>query len=63
MAVYIIIHLGDNAIVIAGSALRALEGLEDEPILSLIKALDNVPDPLRLEVVNCAYLLIKFESI
>uniref|UniRef100_A0A0N4ZN12 protein-synthesizing GTPase n=1 Tax=Parastrongyloides trichosuri TaxID=131310 RepID=A0A0N4ZN12_PARTI len=38
---------GDNATVIKGSALSALEGIDNSSVESLIDALDNIPEPER----------------
>lgn len=52
-------YLGEKATVLKGSALRALEGLENDTVLNLIKALDDVPEPDRLQVdLNDLYLII-----
>lgn len=42
--------LGDNTPVVAGSALQALEGGDDSSVLALIKVLDELPEPQRLQV-------------
>lgn len=41
---------GDNAPVLRGSALAALEGTDTSCVEELMKALDSVPDPERKEV-------------
>ncbi|KAH7695618.1 mitochondrial elongation factor Tu2 precursor, partial [Aphelenchoides avenae] len=39
----------DNTPVVAGSALQALEGGDDSSVLALIKVLDELPEPQRLQ--------------
>lgn len=43
--------LGDSVPVVRGSALAALEGIDEEPIHKLMQALDELPAPERHEVV------------
>ncbi|VDM80459.1 unnamed protein product, partial [Strongylus vulgaris] len=43
---------GDNAPVIRGSALNALEGKDVSSIINLLKALDDLPEPQRNEVFS-----------
>lgn len=46
------IFVDESVVVLKGSALQALEGSDGECIEKLISALDNIPLPMRLQVVH-----------